>query len=210
MQDQRLQQGRLFQRFEQADGARTAERYGGSGLGLAICQELAMAMGGHIDLESTPGAGTRFIVDLPLWPADTDLPGVVKPIGEVAVDPLRILLVEDDATVAEVITGLLRVRGHQVSHAMHGLAALAEIASRSFDVALLDLDLPGLDGLALARQLRAQGFTAPLLAVTARSDAQAEAQALAAGFDGFLRKPVSGDVLADAIATAMLDGVDRA
>ena len=204
------QQGRLFQRFEQADGARTAERYGGSGLGLAICQELAMAMGGHIDLESTPGAGTRFIVDLPLWPADTDLPGVVKPIGEVAVDPLRILLVEDDATVAEVITGLLRVRGHQVSHAMHGLAALAEIASRSFDVALLDLDLPGLDGLALARQLRAQGFTAPLLAVTARSDAQAEAQALAAGFDGFLRKPVSGDVLADAIATAMLDGVDRA
>ena len=202
------QQGRLFQRFEQADGARTAERYGGSGLGLAICQELAMAMGGHIDLESTPGAGTRFIVDLPLWPADTDLPGVVKPIGEVAVDPLRILLVEDDATVAEVITGLLRVRGHQVSHAMHGLAALAEIAGRTFDVALLDLDLPGLDGLALARQLRAQGFTAPLLAVTARSDAQAETQALAAGFDGFLRKPVSGESLAEAIAAAILVRAD--
>ena len=168
-----------------------------------------MAMGGHIDLESTPGVGTRFIVDLPLWPADTDLPSVVKPTGEVAVDPLRILLVEDDATVAEVITGLLRVRGHQVSHAMHGLAALAEIASSYFDVALLDLDLPGLDGLALARQLRAQGFTAPLLAVTARSDAQAETQAVAAGFDGFLRKPVSGEVLADAIAAAMLDRVDR-
>ena len=202
------QQGRLFQRFEQAEGARTTERYGGSGLGLAICQELAMAMGGHIDLESTPGVGTRFIVDLPLAPADTDLPSAIRNAGEVAVDPLRILLVEDDATVAEVIVGLLRVRGHQVSHAMHGLAALAEIAGRTFDVALLDLDLPGLDGLALARQLRAQGFTAPLLAVTARSDAQAETQALAAGFDGFLRKPVSGESLAEAIAAAILVRAD--
>ena len=203
------QRGRLFQRFEQAEGARTAERYGGSGLGLAICQELAMAMGGHIDLESTPGVGTRFIVNLPLWPADTDFPGAAKPLGEMASDPLRILLVEDDATVAEVITGLLRVRGHQVSHAMHGLAALAEIAGHAFDVALLDLDLPGLDGLALARQLRAQGFTAPLLAVTARSDAQAETQALAAGFDGFLRKPVSGESLAEAIARAMFDRQEK-
>lgn len=199
------QQGRLFQRFEQAEGARTTERYGGSGLGLAICQELAMAMGGHIDLESTPGVGTRFIVNLPLWPADTDTPAAIRLVGEVAVDPLRILLVEDDATVAEVIAGLLQVRGHQVNHVMHGLAALAEIAGNAFDVVLLDLDLPGLDGLALARQLRAQGFSAPLLAVTARSDSQAEVQALAAGFDGFLRKPVSGQSLAEAIAVALLD-----
>ena len=199
------QQGRLFQRFEQAEGARTTERYGGSGLGLAICQELAMAMGGHIDLESTPGVGTRFIVNLPLQAADTDLPAAAKAAGEAASEPLRILLVEDDATVAEVITGLLQVRGHQVSHAMHGLAALAEIAGNAFDVALLDLDLPGLDGLALARQLRAQGFTSPLLAVTARSDTQAEAQAFDAGFDAFLRKPVSGESLVEAIAVAMRD-----
>ena len=60
------QQARLFQRFEQAEGARTAARYGGSGLGLAICQELALAMGGHIGVDSTPGVGTRFIVELPL------------------------------------------------------------------------------------------------------------------------------------------------
>ncbi|HYM86514.1 MAG TPA: ATP-binding protein, partial [Pseudoxanthomonas sp.] len=193
------QQTRLFQRFEQAEGARTAARYGGSGLGLAICQELALAMGGHIGVESTPGTGTRFIVELPL--AAGNLPA--KPPASTtaqSLPPLRILLVEDDATVAEVITGLLRSRGHQVSHAAHGLAALAQTAVRNFDIGLLDLDLPGLDGLALARQLRAQSFAAPLVAVTARADAEAETLAKAAGFDGFLRKPVTGEMLADAIA----------
>ena len=82
------------------------------------------------------------------------------------------------------------------------LAALSEVATQRFDAALLDLDLPGLDGLALARMLRTQGFAAPLLAVTARSDADAEAQSRAAGFDDFLRKPVSGTQLAEALATA--------
>ncbi|MFT4198315.1 MAG: response regulator, partial [Pseudoxanthomonas sp.] len=120
---------------------------------------------------------------------------------------LRILLVEDDATVAEVIAGLLRARGHAVRLAPHGLAALAELAAGAdFDIALLDLDLPGLDGLALARQLRAQGFAAPLLAVTARADAQAEALALQAGCDGFLRKPVTGQMLAAALRRLVEDG----
>ena len=201
------QQTRLFQRFEQAEGARTAARYGGSGLGLAICQELALAMGGRITVESTQGVGTRFIVDLPLEEA-TAAPA--KPsVGVVDADPdampsgpLHILLVEDDATVAEVISGLLRARGHHVSHAAHGLAALTQVAASRYDIALLDLDLPGLDGLALARQLRAQGFTAPLLAVTARADAEAETLARDAGFNGFLRKPVTGDLLAEAIYAA--------
>jgi CheY-like chemotaxis protein len=96
----------------------------------------------------------------------------------------------------------LRARGHRVSHAPNGLAALGEIAGQRFDLALLDLDLPGLDGLALARQLRLGGFTAPLLAITARADAEAEPQARAAGFDGFLRKPVTGDMLAEAVQLA--------
>ncbi|PSD15635.1 histidine kinase, partial [Stenotrophomonas maltophilia] len=116
--------------------------------------------------------------------------------------PLRILLVEDDATVAEVIAGLLRVRGHEVVHVLHGLGALSEIATDGFDVGLLDLDLPALDGTAIARQLRTMGYELPLVAVTARSDAYAETQVLAAGFDGFLRKPVTGDLLVTAIAQA--------
>lgn len=117
-------------------------------------------------------------------------------------EPLRILLVEDDPTVAEVICGLLRGRGHRVVHAAHGLAALSEAVDGDFDIALLDLDLPGLDGVALAAQLRRLGHAFPLLAVTARADGDAERQAHSAGFDGFLRKPVTADMLMDAIAAA--------
>lgn len=197
------QRQRLFRRFEQAEGARTATRYGGSGLGLAISQELAAAMGGRISVESEVGKGTRFIVDLPL-PVGSES----APTSETAAAPatgtsgasLRLLLVEDDPIVAETLAGLLRAQGHAVVHAGHGLGALTEVATGRFDAALLDLDLPGMDGLTLARVLRDQGFTAPLLAVTARSDPGAEAQARAAGFDDFLRKPVGGEQLAAAIA----------
>ncbi|WAH65690.1 ATP-binding protein [Xanthomonas hortorum] len=198
------QKARLFQRFEQGDGARTTSRYGGSGLGLAICQELAMAMGGHIEVISRLGAGTRFVVDLPLrWVAsNATLGGEVARVGG-AVVPQRILLVEDDPTIAEVIVGLLRSQGHSVVHAPHGLAALTEAADNTFDLALLDLDLPGLDGFALARQLRVFGYDMPLIAVTARSDEAAEPTAEQAGFDSFLRKPLTGDMLADTIAEAL-------
>jgi signal transduction histidine kinase/CheY-like chemotaxis protein/streptogramin lyase len=198
------QQQRLFHRFEQADGPRTASRYGGSGLGLAICQELAVAMGGRIGIDSQLGQGARFTVHLPLpWRvrggADNHAP---QDGTRIELPPLRILLVEDDATVAEVIAGLLRARGHSVVHALHGLAALSEMTAGPFDVGLLDLDLPALDGIAIAGQLRAMGYELPLIAVTARSDAYAEQQVLAGGFDGFLRKPVTGDLLVDAIAQA--------
>jgi signal transduction histidine kinase/ligand-binding sensor domain-containing protein/CheY-like chemotaxis protein len=198
------QQQRLFQRFEQGEGPRTAARYGGSGLGLAICQELAVAMGGRIDIISRLGSGTRFVVELPLrWvPSGASRQGVSRE-APAPHTPLRILLVEDDATIAEVIVGLLGVRGHTVVHAAHGLAALTEVADQPFDVALLDLDLPGLDGFALARQLRVFGHEMPLIAVTARADADAEPAARAAGFDGFLRKPVTGEILGEAIAQVL-------
>jgi len=194
------QKAHLFRRFEQADGARTAARYGGSGLGLAICQEMAVAMGGRIELDSRPGQGTDFTVDLPLPAASAPPTAAVTAVSKRdAGDGLSLLLVEDDATVAEVLTGLLRGLGHDVVHVPHGLAALSEAATTAFDMALLDLDLPGITGLALASQLRAGGFTAPLLAVTARADAEAEPLAREAGFDGFLRKPVTGALLAAAI-----------
>ena len=199
------QLARLFDRFEQADGARTASRYGGSGLGLAISQELAAAMGGRIQVASEPGQGTRFSVVLPL-PAGRSVPAApdeapAPPVARPGAPALRLLLVEDDATVAQAIAGLLELQGHAVTHVAHGLAALGEVTATAFDAALLDLDLPGMDGLALARLLRQRGVAMPLLAVTARSDADAEAQALAAGFDAFLRKPVTGAALATALHT---------
>jgi ligand-binding sensor domain-containing protein/nitrogen-specific signal transduction histidine kinase len=197
------QKTRLFRRFEQAEGARTTSRYGGSGLGLAISQELAAAMGGRIQVDSEPGTGTRFIVELPL--ADAALESnTTPPLQRVRpASALSLLLVEDDPIVAEVMQGLLRAQGHQVVHAAHGLAALGETSQHSFDAALLDLDLPGMDGLSLATLLRARGFNAPLLAVTARSDTDAEAHARAAGFDGFLRKPVTGELLAQALESLL-------
>ncbi|MCE7031890.1 ATP-binding protein [Lysobacter sp. GX 14042] len=188
---------RLFRRFEQGDGPRTAARYGGSGLGLAICQELAAAMGGRIAVESTPGEGTRFEVILPL-PA-VPLPAPQPPAAQ-AMRALSLLLVEDDPVVSEVIAGLLRAQGHAVTVAGHGLAAMAEAAVLRFDAALLDLDLPGLDGLSLARHLLAQGTDIPLVAITARADQEAEGQAAQAGFRHFLRKPVTGRHLARALA----------
>ena len=201
------QRERLFRRFEQADGARTTARYGGSGLGLAISQELAAAMGGRIAVESAPGQGTRFIVALPLPAAEP--PAAAAPTAPAASTSVgrALLLVEDDAIVAQVISGLLQAQGHVVTHVGHGLGALTEAATGRFDAALLDLDLPGMDGVALARALRASGFAAPLLAVTARSDADAEAQSRLAGFDGFLRKPVTGEMLGQALEALMAEAV---
>ena len=96
-------------------------------------------------------------------------------------------------------------RGHRVTHAPHGLAALTEVVATVFDIAFLDLDLPGLDGMALARQLRLHGVATPLIALTARTDAEAEPLARQAGFDDFVRKPVTGDMLAEVIAKALGD-----
>ena len=103
-------------------------------------------------------------------------------------------------SAAEVIVGMLRGQGHRVLHVAHGLAALVSLATAEVDAALLDLDLPGIDGLALARQMRAQGFDRPLIAITARADADAEPLAMQSGFDGFLRKPLTGAILAEALA----------
>ncbi|MGE8234045.1 MAG: ATP-binding protein, partial [Stenotrophomonas sp.] len=204
------QQQRLFRRFEQADGARTAARYGGSGLGLAICNELSMAMGGSIDVESSLGEGTRFIVDLPLaWEVPpTSMDDDAGNNTWMNLPPQRVLLVEDDPTIAAVIRGLLEVHGHGAVHAAHGLAALAELSSQEFDVALLDLDLPGIDGFGLARQLKTMGYEMPLIAVTARSDGEAEPLAREAGFADFLRKPVTAQMLLEAIA-GVLDAQRR-
>ncbi|KHL52851.1 hybrid sensor histidine kinase/response regulator [Xanthomonas cannabis] len=205
------QRGRLFQRFEQAEGALTLARHGGSGLGLAICRELAAAMCGAVSVSSELGQGACFVVELPLgWvaalPMATAASARAVPASEQA--PLHLLLVEDDPTVAQVMIGLLQTRGHQVTHVLHGLAALAEVSTRSFDAGLCDLDLPGIDGAALVAQLRARGVRFPIVAVTARADADAEPQAMAAGCNGFLRKPVTGELLATALARALADAED--
>lgn len=191
-------QARLFQRFEQAEGP---HRRAGSGLGLAICRELVDMMSGSIELESRLGHGSVFRVRLPL-PEPAALPPM--PAATRAQQRIyHLLLVEDDTIIAAVITGLLERQGHRVLHVANGLAALSELAHASFDALLLDLDLPGVDGFQIARLIRQRehdGQRVPIVAVTARSAAEDEMRAYAAGMDGFLRKPLTGEELADALA----------
>ena len=112
----------------------------------------------------------------------------------------RVLIIDDDAAFRFAMAKALRRVGDDVTEATSGEEAVTLLTAPDMpDVALLDLDLPGLDGLALAQQLRARGFDAPLLAVTARADGEAEPLAREAGFDGFLRKPLTGAMLAEAI-----------
>jgi signal transduction histidine kinase/ActR/RegA family two-component response regulator len=200
---------RLFQRFEQLQG--TQQRFGGSGLGLAICRELVACMGGDIQLHSTPGVGSTFVVRLPL--IELAIPSAQSSVGTaqsavretLSIAGMQILLVEDDATVARVLVGMLEMDGHRVRHVAHGLAALSEMEVASFDLALFDLDLPGIDGLALARALRLRELQRdlprlPIIAVSARSAGNEESLCRAAGMDAFLRKPVSAATLRATLA----------
>jgi signal transduction histidine kinase/streptogramin lyase len=186
---------RLFGRFEQAE---SPQRQAGSGLGLAICRELVALMGGRIGLQSSMAQGSTFEVWLPLRETQVD-PAPAPAAPPAPTRALQLLLVEDDATVAEVIGGLLEMQGHEVTHALNALAALADFEHASFDAVLLDLDLPGIDGFRVAQMIRQSGGAGrcvPIVAVTARSGGDEEARARAAGIDGFLRKPLTGAQLA--------------
>ncbi|SDF89880.1 ATP-binding protein [Dyella sp. 333MFSha] len=184
---------RLYSRFEQGASPRRAE---GSGLGLAICQELVALMDGSIKVASEPGCGTRFTVSLPMQPCacagHTCMPApssVGTPGG------WRVLLVEDDPVVSEVIANLLRARGHVVAAVSDGLAAMSELSAGRYDVLLLDLDLPLVDGFQIARMVRRIEAMAslPIVAVTARSAGDEVSAIREAGMDALLRKPMSGD-----------------
>jgi signal transduction histidine kinase/ligand-binding sensor domain-containing protein/CheY-like chemotaxis protein len=197
-------QRRLFERFEQGT---TPQREFGTGLGLAICRELVVLMGGRIWLDSRAGHGSRFHVWLPLGECLPDGPAGGKPVLPASkpscIDPLDVLLVEDDPIVAVVISGMLEVQGHHVRHVAHSLGALTELAVTLPDVVLLDLDLPGIDGFQLAGMIRRLHGEAslPIYAVTARSVGDEEALVQAVGMDGFLRKPVNGEQLARLLAS---------
>lgn len=193
---------RVFRRFEQTEHGR---REHGSGLGLAIARELVALMGGHVELHSEVGVGSTFRVHLPLPecapPSTPRLSSGGPAAGARAGSAKRVLLVEDDDVAAEVLAGLLHAQGHAVRRAPHALAALAEVdaAREGFDLILLDLDLPGMDGCTLAGMLRARGLDVPILAVTASSRGDEEARIRAAGMDALLRKPVLPEVLSEAL-----------
>ncbi len=197
------QQERLFQPFIQAESS-TTRRYGGTGLGLSICHRLVDMMAGQIHVESTPGRGSVFYVDLPLpsahpyasGPADVrDRASRSAPDGGGA----RVLVVEDEPINQQVLAGQLTRLGYAVVIAANGREALARWREQPCALIFTDLKMPGMDGYELATALRAEQrdveARAPIIAVSASpADARANNEASTA-FDDSLSKPVSSDSL---------------
>lgn len=185
---------RVFSRFEQGGSPQRAQ---GSGLGLAICHELCGLMGGAIRVSSEPGRGSAFAVRLPLDICMCDGHAGATVQAAASGSAKRLLLVEDDPVVSEVIGGLLRQRGHVVTALADGLSAITALSHGTFDAMLLDLDLPVVDGFQVARLVRRMEHLdgLPIVAVTARSTGDELAAIRDAGMDALLRKPMSGDDL---------------
>ncbi|MEN5205959.1 two-component regulator propeller domain-containing protein [Stenotrophomonas sp. TWI700] len=175
---------------------------------LADVDVLAAAMQGQLRVLQLPDHRWQAVLSLPLAGCGTQLPDPQVTVADH--DGLQVLLVEDDPLVAEVVTGLLRMRGHAVVAAGHALAALTALARPGTQLMLLDLDLPGMDGLSLLRLLRQRDQRLPVLILTARRDPDLEATVTAAGADGLLHKPLQGDALHAAMQRIMARNVDRA
>ena len=201
---------RVFRRFEQADYGRLQP---GSGLGLAISRELVNLMGGRIGVQSVPGRGSTFSVQLPL--AEVTPVTVAEPPQRAASSPAttasgktpahdaprpRVLLVEDDPVAGQAIAGLIETFGYAVTLVPQALAALSEIdAGGSYALIVCDFDLPGMDGCELARLLRRRGLATPIVALTASAHGDEERRAFAAGMNAFLRKPVLPEELRETL-----------
>ena len=193
-------QSALFQPFEQVDTS-TSRRYGGSGLGLAIARRLAGLMGGGISLESTPGAGSVFTVDLPLRPAPEQDAPHAAPIAELR--GRRALVVDDFAVNRRVLREQLEDRGMAVVEADGAGAALEELERAPVDVAVVDMRMPGTDGLAFARLAQRRHPDVRLVLLTS-SGLRGEAEiAKAAGLQGYLVKPCPGPVLARVLGAVL-------
>ncbi|MFP4272551.1 MAG: PAS domain S-box protein [Halothiobacillaceae bacterium] len=195
---------RLFQPFEQADSSTTRE-YGGTGLGLAITHRLVELMGGSISVESREGEGSLFRVDVPLALGEGSPPRISSHTEEALFDRsafkryrgARVLLAEDNAVNREVAAELIGQTGLKLDTAEDGLEALKQLERKSYDVVLLDVQMPRLDGLGVARRMRDMPDygTTPILAMTANVFEDDRQAALEAGMNDFIPKPVDPVVL---------------
>jgi PAS domain S-box-containing protein len=200
-------QARLFTPFSQGDSS-TTRRFGGTGLGLSICRELAQLMGGTVGLQSTPGYGSVFWAELPLpgsapppRPASTEASDVARLRGA------RVLMAEDNPVNMMIAVAMLEHWGLRVAQAADGRAAVDAVLAAArdgepFDLVVMDVQMPIMGGHEAARELRRHfdAATLPILALTAAALVSERDEALAAGMNEFLTKPIDAGKLRHALA----------
>ena len=209
-------QQKIFEAFQQADGS-TTRKYGGTGLGLAICSQLVGLMGGRIWVQSQPAEGSVFHFTASLGtgeaatlaadtgPADAGQPQAAGSPAAPA-RPLKVLLAEDNAVNQRLACRLLEKWGHHVIVAHNGLEAVAALAAGAFDVVLMDVQMPEMDGLTATKAIRqreqSSGGRVPIIAMTAHAMDGDRQRCLDAGMDGYVSKPIQAAALRRAVEHA--------
>ncbi len=200
-------QAQLFQPFVQADSS-TTRKYGGTGLGLALSRRLAKALGGNLVLTSSePGQGSVFTLSVAPGSLDalrlaesleSPLADAVNPFT-LRLDGVRVLLAEDHADNEELVTKFLNLAGAIVEVARNGAEAVELAGAKAFDVVLMDLQMPLMDGYAATASLRQSGYTKPIIALTAHAMIEEKEKCYRAGCSDFLTKPIDVSALLHAV-----------
>lgn len=198
-------QERLFDKFYQVDASVTRPHQG-SGLGLAIVQQLARLMRGDVRVESSPDTGSTFFVHVQLTQTAAPASAPVSPSSASVAQPaLKILVAEDNEVNSKVLELMLTKMGHQITHVTSGLAAVERLRNEDFDVVLMDVQMPEMDGLTATREIRRpdsgirQGAHIPIIALTAHAMPEDLQQTLQAGMNSYLTKPITSESLATSL-----------